>query len=214
MMTGVTARKRLSRQEAQVQTRERLVDSARDLFIRHGFGGTSLRDIAEEAGYSQGAFYSNFPSKEAVLLELLKRHVALEDDRLEAIVGNKELSAEQVLTALGGWFEKVERDRDWSILAIELQLHALRSPTFAESYDRFWSEHEQRAADLVSQTFARCGKLAPEDPAQLAAGLIALATGLAVQEGAKRVPRIATTLSLFLDALIVAAQPETKRDGS
>jgi AcrR family transcriptional regulator len=211
MMTKVAVRKRLSRHEAQVQTRKRLVDAARGLFVRHGFGGTSLRDIAEEAGYSQGAFYSNFPCKEAVLLDILKRHLALEEKQLDAIVGNGEHGAEQVLAALGKWFEKFETDRDWSILTVELQLHALRSPTFAESYSRFWLEHEQRVADLVSQTFARCGKVVPVDPAQLAAGLMALSNGLAVQESAKCPPRIAATISLFLQSLLAAAPVPNNR---
>ena len=78
----MTGRKRLSRQEAQLQTRERLIEAARSLFVQHGFAGTSLRDVAEEAGYSQGAFYSNFTCKKAVLLELLKRHVDLDDDKI------------------------------------------------------------------------------------------------------------------------------------
>lgn len=211
MMTRVAVRTRLSRHEAQVQTRERLVDAARRLFVRHGFGGTSLRDIAEEAGYSQGAFYSNFPCKEAVLLDILKRHVAWEEEQLDAIVGNGEHGAEQVLAALGKWFEKFETDRDWSILTVELQLHALRSPTFAESYSRFWLEHEKRVADLVSQTFARCGKVVPVDPAQLAAGLMALSNGLAVQESAKGPPRIAATISLFLESLLAAAPVPNER---
>lgn len=95
-MKTTSRRKRLSRPEAQAQTREHLVEAAKRLFIECGFAGTSLRDIAEEAGYSQGAFYSNFPCKEAVLLELLKRHVALEDDKIETIVADRNHSPEQI----------------------------------------------------------------------------------------------------------------------
>lgn len=204
----IIGRKRLSRREAQNQTRERLIESARHLFIRSGFAGTSLRDIAEVAGYSQGAFYSNFSCKEAVLLEILKRHVASEDEQLEALIEDNQCSGGQILAALENWFENFERDRGWSILAVELQLHALRSPTFAESYACFWLEHEQRVARLVSRMFARCDKIVPIEAAQLAAGLTALANGLAVQESAKRPLRIAATITLFLDALIAAAEPD------
>jgi AcrR family transcriptional regulator len=207
MMTMIR-RERLSRQEAQNQTRERLIEAARQLFIRSGFAGTSLRDIATEAGFSQGAFYSNFPCKEAVLFELLKRHVALDDRHLDAIVGDSERSLDQILAVLKSWFEKFERDRDWSILTVELQLHASRSPTFAESHARFWLEHEQRVAQLLSRTFAHCGKVVPAHPTQLAAGLMALANGLAVQENAKHPPRTAATISLFLQALVAAAEPD------
>lgn len=192
-----------------MQTRERLIKSATQLFIKSGFAGTSLRDIAEEAGYSQGAFYSNFPCKEAVLLEILKRHTAFEDEELEAIVGNEDHSIEQVLDALELWCEKFEKDRNWSILAIELQLHALRSPTFAASYAHFWLEHEKRIAELIRRTFKRAGKVAPAHCAQLAAGFMALANGLAVQESMERPPLIAATITLFLRSFIDAAERET-----
>lgn len=129
-MKTTSRRKRLSRPEAQAQTREHLVEAAKRLFIECGFAGTSLRDIAEEAGYSQGAFYSNFPCKEAVLLELLKRHVALEDDEIETIVADRNHSPEQILAKLEEWLTRFEKARDWSVLTIELQLHAMRSPSW------------------------------------------------------------------------------------
>lgn len=108
-MKTTSRRKRLSRPEAQAQTREHLVEAAKRLFIECGFAGTSLRDIAEEAGYSQGAFYSNFPCKEAVLLELLKRHVALEDDEIETIVADRNHSPEQILAKLEEWLTRFEK---------------------------------------------------------------------------------------------------------
>ncbi|WP_454634377.1 TetR/AcrR family transcriptional regulator [Bradyrhizobium cenepequi] len=198
----MTGRKRLSRQEAQVQTRERLIEAARRLFVQHGFAGTSLRDIAEEAGYSQGAFYSNFTCKEAVLLELLKRHIDLDDDQIATIVDDRNLTVDAMMDALQTWFERLAKDRTWSVLTIELQLHALRSPTFAESYAGFWQEHERRVAGLVTRTFARLGKAPPAPAEQLAAGLTALANGLVVQESTTRSPRIAATMVAFLKALL------------
>lgn len=197
-------RKRLSRQEAQVQTRERLIEAARQLFVERGFGGTSLRDIAEQAGYSQGAFYSNFTCKEAVLLELLKRHVAVEDNQLDAIMGNEERTIDQILVELETRFETLKQKKDWSILAVELQLHALRSPTFAESYACFWREHEQRVASLIGRMFARLGTKPPAQTGRLAIGFMALINGLVVQESVSSPARIAPTLSMFLRAVIAA----------
>src|ERR1700756_1734785 len=65
---------RLTRAESHAQTRERLLVAARQVFARHGFGGASVDMIAEEAGYSKGAIYSNFDTKEAILFELLERY--------------------------------------------------------------------------------------------------------------------------------------------
>ncbi len=65
---------RLSREESRRQTRARLLESAQDIFALDRFGGASVDQIAEHAGYSKGAIYSNFESKESLFLELL-RHV-------------------------------------------------------------------------------------------------------------------------------------------
>ena len=201
-MKTTSRRKRLSRPEAQAQTREHLVEAAKRLFIECGFAGTSLRDIAEEAGYSQGAFYSNFPCKEAVLLELLKRHVALEDDEIETIVADRNHSPEQILAKLEEWLTRFEKARDWSVLTIEFQLHAMRSPSFAESYAAVWMEHEQRVALMLRRMFERLGQTPPADVTPIAAGLIALTNGLVVQQSAGRPTYISATIAMFLRAVL------------
>ena len=60
---------RLSREESQARTRNLLIEAARDEIVKKGFAQASVRDIADAAGFSLGAFYSNFPEKEAILLE-------------------------------------------------------------------------------------------------------------------------------------------------
>src|SRR5258708_850410 len=74
---------RLTREESQALTRERLLESAAREIARHG-AGASVRDIAEAAGYSQGAVYANFESKELMFLELLRRHMEKEAGELAA----------------------------------------------------------------------------------------------------------------------------------
>src|SRR4029079_16884581 len=67
------ARKRLTREESKDLTRLRLIESAERLFVRKGFDDTSVEEISETAGYSRGAFYSNFDSKEQVFLAVIDR---------------------------------------------------------------------------------------------------------------------------------------------
>ena len=61
---------RLNREESQARTRSLLIEAARREIVKKGFALASVRDIADAAGFSQGAFYSNFPDKEAILLGL------------------------------------------------------------------------------------------------------------------------------------------------
>ena len=64
-------RRRLTREESKARTRHELLRAASRLFLRNGFVATSLSDIAEEAGLTKGAVYSNFESKEDLFLALL-----------------------------------------------------------------------------------------------------------------------------------------------
>lgn len=69
-------RRRLTREESKARTRQELLRAAGRLFLRNGFVATSLSDIAEEAGLTKGAVYSNFESKEDLFLALLAGDVA------------------------------------------------------------------------------------------------------------------------------------------
>jgi AcrR family transcriptional regulator len=64
---------RLTREQSKEQTSERLLNAARDIFSTKGFIEASVEDIAATAGYSRGAFYSNFEGRTDLLLELLQR---------------------------------------------------------------------------------------------------------------------------------------------
>ena len=70
------APKRLTREESRAVTREKLLASAYEVMAREGYEGASIDRIAEEAGFSKGAFYSNFESKDEIFLELLETHLA------------------------------------------------------------------------------------------------------------------------------------------
>ena len=65
------APQRQSRAERQAQTREKLVAVARELFIADGYAATSLDKVAEAAGFSKGAVYSNFSGKEELCMEVI-----------------------------------------------------------------------------------------------------------------------------------------------
>src|SRR4051794_20218096 len=68
-------RGRLSRAQSQARTRAEILDAAALIFAERGFLGASVEAITETAGYSRGAFYSNFASKEELFAELLQDRV-------------------------------------------------------------------------------------------------------------------------------------------
>ena len=75
-----------TRAERQAQTRGDLVDAAERLFIRQGFHPTSVDAVAAEAGYTKGAVYSNFASKEELFLAVYERRVDARVAEMEALL--------------------------------------------------------------------------------------------------------------------------------
>jgi len=202
-MTSV--RTRLTREESQAQTRERILVAARAEVIRHGFAGASVRDIAEAAGYSQGALYSNFSGKEAIMLELLRGHMREEAEQLRAIVEGGD--GEAALERLGAWSVTLNAEVDWSMLALELQLHAHRSPTFAQEYDQVYDTHAEALGRIVAGFYRSLGREPQLDPRELAAGYMALAHGLALQRRKDSEAPAGRLIMTFVRALLADARP-------
>lgn len=205
-MSPTPARKRLTREESRAQTRERLLETAQQLFVSNGYGGASIRDIADKAGYSQGAFYSNFSSKEDVLLELLRRHMDAEATQLFKVMGNEQQEPEQMLAELEAWASTLNHDADWCMLSIELQLHANRSRSFAAEYQKVWDKHRSELGAVIGQLFGKLGRTPPAAPDELAAAFMALSHGLALQRIGTRPDPSGRLIMVFLRGLIAGAE--------
>lgn len=205
-MTPTTEKTRLTREESRAQTRERLIETAQHLFVSNGYGGASIRDIANKAGYSQGAFYSNFSSKEDVLLELLRRHMEAEALQLFKVMGNERQESEQMLAELEAWASTLNHDADWCMLSIELQLHANRSRSFAHEYQKVWDRHRSEIGGVIGQLFDKLGRTPPAAPDELAAAFMALSHGLALQRMSTRPDPSGRLIMVFLRGLIAGAE--------
>jgi AcrR family transcriptional regulator len=208
-MSESIPRKRLSREESQAQTRARLIATAQQLFVTTGYGGTSIRDIADRAGYSQGAFYSNFASKEEVLLELLRGHMEAEAAQLYKVMDSDGRTSEQIFGELESWASTLNQDAGWSMLSIELQLHANRSPTFASKYQTVWDAHRTGLGRVLGKLFATLGRTPQAEPEELAAAFMALTHGLALQSAGTRPDPSGRLILVFLRGLIASAERVT-----
>jgi len=199
---------RLGREESQARTRERLIEAAWQAIARHGYAGASVGNIAEAAGYSKGAFYSNFASKEAILLELLTRHKRQEIDRMRALIDASADSA-AFLRTLRQHYMAPASHLDWALLAVELQLHAARTPSFARAYGAVHREQVQALGEVIAALFLKAGKRVRRADA-IAAGLMALTLGLAIQPTAGHSGASGSAgevMAAMLEGLIAAAEP-------
>jgi AcrR family transcriptional regulator len=206
-MTQRKPRTRLSREESQERTRAALLDSAREQIAAHGVAAASVRGISEAAGFSQGAFYSNFASKEAMLLEVMGEHMLAEARRFEETVDRATSRGGRLDAALlRDYLGTLNTDGNWPMLTIELQLYANRSESFAAQFNASKRVFQTEVARTLARLFERLGLRPALEPMKLAVGFIALSNGYAVQGDTAAPEGVGEIMFTFLDALIRGAQ--------
>ena len=134
---------RLSRAESQASTRERLLDAARAIFVRDGYVRASLEAIADEAGFSKGAVYSNFEGKEALFLELLRRKFEEDQANLEALLAQVD-DIEGLLAALEGYYATRSDVLDFTLVSAEFGTQVRLASAYAEAYARLYADQRRQ----------------------------------------------------------------------
>ncbi|WP_052351960.1 TetR/AcrR family transcriptional regulator [Deinococcus pimensis] len=178
-MAAPASRKRLSREESRARTRADLLDAARDLFARQGFEGSSVEQIAEAAGYTRGAFYSNFDDKQALLIALIERCF---DDDLRGLAA---LEGTDLPGASRGFEDAARLPEDdlrvSHLLKMEFWMCALRYPPVREAYEHHHARLRAAIGRLIEAQYRTHGLPLPATPDQLAGVTIALRNGLDTQ---------------------------------
>jgi AcrR family transcriptional regulator len=117
------------------QTQERLLDAALDVFAERGFHGASVEEVCERAGFSRGAFYSNYSSKTELFIALYHRQSERTMIALDTYALPAARSANQDLTSMvTESMSSVPHDRRWFLINAEFTLHTVRNPAAAASF--------------------------------------------------------------------------------
>lgn len=171
---------RLTRTESQAKTREKLLATAKTCFLRDGYAETSIEGIADAAGYSKGAVYSNFASKDELCLAVLD---AIRADRArelgEAVLGLPSLDAR--IAAFEAWAERHIGDRAWTSLEVEFAVHASRDRALAKGLAKRERTIRATAAKLVAALAEEEGLALPMPAEDVAVALLSHGIGLGVQ---------------------------------
>lgn len=178
--------RRLTRAEARARTREQLLDAAALVFARKGFAGASVEEIAESAGYSTGALYSNFESKEQLFLELLAARRSLGITRrvtaVAGILDRERAGDEDAFDALGQLFLRVaDRITELAPLQAEFWLYAVRNPDAMGVMAEKLSEQVDALEPLVAKVLERSGGAAEAPSREVTTAVLALFQGLVHQ---------------------------------
>jgi AcrR family transcriptional regulator len=170
-------RQRLTREQSKDQTRERLLDAAQAIFMKKGFVAASVEDIAAAAGYTRGAFYSNFRSKGELFLELLRRDHEIMQAGLNAIFEDAS-SREEMEARVLQYYSRLHLENKCFLLWVEAKLVAVRDGRFRVRFNAFLHEKIEQMSAYIREFSTRVGTPLTLSPEALAIGLMGLCDGV------------------------------------
>ncbi len=155
----------LPRREQQARTRSELIAAAGTVFARRGLERASIDEIAAEAGFTKGAFYASFASKEELFLAIVDEKFTAETERLGAMLGDGADPERQAREAAVDFIRTVRADPGWARLFFEFTVRAAREPAFREHLAERYESLRSRLVD-VYRRWAEAGGF-PEPPVPL-----------------------------------------------
>jgi AcrR family transcriptional regulator len=167
------------RSARKAQTRARLLEAAATVYARSGFNGATLDQVAAEAGFTKGAVYAHFGSKENLLLALLEEHMASQIAEQLALFDRERATWERPLAGSAHWMERLESDPDRFRLLIELWIYAQRDERLRERLAAGMNAMREMFARFATDSAADVGIDAEGDAAgQFATVTLGLSIGL------------------------------------
>ncbi|WP_417561682.1 TetR/AcrR family transcriptional regulator [Microbacterium sp.] len=141
-------------------TRARLLDAAFDVFADVGLDAASVEAVCERAGFTRGAFYSNFESKEELFLELMTtvsdRKLTTITERVKSILGGGDAPASPA-EVVQGLVDASMDTRQGVLLMSEVRIRAMRDARMAAAYREWGEGMTRRVAGLVDELISSYG---------------------------------------------------------
>ena len=160
------------------EVRSRVLQAAGKVFAERGFAAASLDQVAAAAGFTKGAVYSNFGSKDELFLALMTDEVARRVDVVESALRETTHLAD-ALAAVGT--ELSRREATWQLLYLEFWQRAVRDPDVRRAFVASRRDLRTRIADVVARFLADHPVRTHWDADSLTVVLIALSNGLALE---------------------------------
>lgn len=172
---------RLTHAERKAQTRVELLTSARKVFLQRGFHVATLDVIASEAGYSKGAVYSNFESKEALFLAILDEHFRQRLTVFESATTTAQTVEHGLRLAARGIAAADGAEPRWAALLLEFWAHASRDEALRRKVAASREHYIQAIASALERLVAGHGVQLAIPTQQLVRGGVALVRGMSLE---------------------------------
>jgi AcrR family transcriptional regulator len=172
---------RLSRKEKQQRTRTSLIKSAAKVFCRHGMDRASIDQVAEDAGYTKGAFYANFKNKEELFLAMLDEHFEQHVGEVErAFASPEESPPEQARHAAADFVRGLHADPEATRLFQEFYAYAMRDDSFREELITRYATLRKRYEEVLQRRVDEYGLTLDIPMDQIVRMVVMMADGFAL----------------------------------
>lgn len=166
----------------RADTVERLLDAALETFAEIGFAAASVEDICSRGGFTRGAFYSSFRSKDELFAALYARETARELSWAEEQLVGIEREDDPVATAVARCLATFRDDRTWVLVRTEFTLHAARFPEARAALLEHTGALHRQLTGLIERVAGRAGLELTVPADRLARIVLALHDGFVVHE--------------------------------
>jgi AcrR family transcriptional regulator len=177
----------ITRRTPRAEVRKRLLRAASTVFAERGFAGATMQQVAATAGFTTGALYSNFASKDDLFFELFDREVTGRIAAVRAILGRADVTVINEATALAAGEQltvAMRQNREWQLLFTEFWLRAARDDLLRERWVEKRRDYHQQLTELADEALAGwgAGASAAVSSRTLMFTMLALNNGLAIEE--------------------------------
>lgn len=166
----------------RAQTRAALIEAAGEAFAERGLRDVSIDELARRAGFTKGAFYANFASKEELFLAMLDERFERRAAQMRAALAGDEDPEVQARRSADEFAADIAADPEWERLFFEFAAHAARDEAFrVELVARYRRLRAHMAADYERRA-AGLGFDLPFPAEQLALMTFAMGNGIALEQ--------------------------------
>lgn len=208
---GVIRRVRRTRVEQREETRRRLLDAAGRIFARRGYEAASVEEIAELAGFTRGAFYSNFRDKDELFVAFLEERMQAEAAEIAAAARSAADWPTRFQVLRANYVRS--HYKDTAVLYAELQLAAARHPELRRKLRALFERHLAIIASIHADV---CGDDIPPRFRPTFVALFAAVEGIALQKASGHADdeTAEAALGMIFDAVAPTLAPDSEHVAS
>ncbi|MGI8921104.1 MAG: TetR/AcrR family transcriptional regulator [Solirubrobacteraceae bacterium] len=173
---------RLSRKQKQAHTRSCLMKSAARIFTDRGLEQASIDEVAEQAGFTKGAFYANFRSKEELFLAMLDERFAQRVKEIDHVLASDDDLLTQARASGAGFTRFIAADPEWQRLFFEFTAYAARNEEFRKELVTRYRALRERFTELYRRRAERLEVASPVPLELVALMTCTMANGAALEQ--------------------------------